>query len=398
MTTSERDKNRFYTEVSHDAVDSRHQGAISMPVYQSSLFAFETHQKFDEAMQDVLAASVYSRGNNPTVMYLEDKIARLEGGESARCFASGMGAISAVIFALAGSGDHVVCVDQAYGPTRELLADLSARFGVEVTFIDGKDTEGFANAIRPNTKLFYLESPTSGMFEMQDIPALAALAKEHGIVTAIDNSWATPYFQKPLAMGIDLVMHSLTKYFSGHSDSLGGVVVGSRELISLIGHRSYLNLGAAMAPQTAALITRGLRTLPLRLERHNASALKIAAHLASKPDVARVNHPGLEGYPQKELADRLLSGYGGLFSFVTRHSVEKMKQWATDLDYFRIGVSWGGYESLVTVGSAPAKDVEEGVALASVRLYIGIEDPDELIADIERNWTKLYEPILEGQS
>lgn len=398
MTTSERDKNRFYTEVSHDAVDSRHQGAISMPVYQSSLFAFETHQKFDEAMKDVLAASVYSRGNNPTVMYLEDKIARLEGGESARCFASGMGAISAVIFALAGSGDHIVCVDQAYGPTRELLADLSARFGVEVTFIDGKDTEGFANAIRPNTKLFYLESPTSGLFEMQDIPALAALAKEHGIVTAIDNSWATPYFQKPIAMGIDLVMHSLTKYFSGHSDSLGGVVVGSRELVSLIGHRSYLNLGAAMAPQTAALITRGLRTLPLRLERHNASALKIAAHLASKPDVARVNHPGLESYPQKELADRLLSGYGGLFSFVTRHSVEKMKQWATDLDYFRIGVSWGGYESLVTVGSAPAKDIEAGVALASVRLYIGIEDPDELLADIERNWAKLYEPMLEGQS
>ncbi|MDG0791282.1 aminotransferase class I/II-fold pyridoxal phosphate-dependent enzyme [Cohnella ginsengisoli] len=398
MTTSERDKNHFYTQVSHDSVDSRHQGAITMPVYQSSLFAFETHQKFDEAMKDVLAASVYSRGNNPTVMYLEEKIARLEGGESARCFASGMGAISAVIFALVGSGEHIVCVDQAYGPTRELLADLSARFGVEVTFLDGKDTEGFAAAIRPNTKLFYLESPTSGLFEMQDLPALASLAKAHGIITAIDNSWATPYFQKPLSMGIDLVMHSLTKYFSGHSDSLGGVVVGSRELIGLIGHRSYLNLGAAMAPQTASLITRGLRTLPLRLERHQSSAFKIASHLAAKPDVVRVNHPGLAGYPQKELAARQLSGYGGLFSFVTRHSVENMKQWATDLDYFRIGVSWGGYESLVTVGAAPAKDIEDGSALASVRMYIGIEDPDELIADIERNWAKLYEPSLRSQS
>lgn len=398
MPTSESDKRHFYTQVSHDSVDTRHHGAITMPVYQSSLFAFETHEKFDEAMKDVLAASVYSRGNNPTVMYLEDKIAQLEGGEAARCFASGMGAIAAVLFALTGTGDHIVCVDQAYGPTRELLVDLSNRFGVEVTFIDGTDTDAFAAAIRPNTKLFYLESPTSGMFEMQDLPAVTKLAKTHGILTAIDNSWATPYFQKPLALGCDLVMHSLTKYFSGHSDTLGGVVVGSRKLLGLIGSRSYLNLGAAMAPQTASLITRGLRTLPLRLERHQASALKIAQHLASKPDVVRVNHPGLEQYPQKELADSQLTGYGGLFSFVTRHSVEKMKEWATSLEYFRIGVSWGGYESLVTVGAAPAKFNADGSAPSSVRLYIGIEDPDQLIADIDRSWARLKEPSQEAIS
>jgi len=390
MATSDSERRRLYTQVSHDPVDVRHHGAVSMPVYQSSLFAFDTYDEFEEAMKDVLAATVYSRGNNPTVMYLEEKIARLEGGERARCFASGMGAISAVLFALAGSGDHVVCVDQAYGPTRELLGDLSARFNVEASFVDGADTEAFAAAIRPNTKLFYLESPTSGLFEMQDLPALARLAKAHGILTAIDNSWATPYFQKPLALGCDLVVHSLTKYFSGHSDSVGGVVVGSRELVGLIGARSYLNLGAAMAPQTASLITRGLRTLPLRLERHQASALKIAEHLAAKTDVARVNHPGLPSYAQQELAARQLSGYGGLFSFVARHSVEKMKRWATDLEYFRIGVSWGGYESLVTVGTTPDRFNADGSAPAIVRLYIGIEDADELIADIERAWSRLY--------
>lgn len=379
----------MYSQVSHDAVDTRHQGSIVMPIYQSSLFAFETHEAFDAAMKDVLHATVYSRGNNPTVAYLEQKIAALEGGESARCFASGMAAISGTIFALVKAGDHVVCVDQAYGPARELLGDLEERYQVAVTYVDGTDTDAFAAAIRPNTKLFYLESPTSGLFELQDLRAVTALARSRGILTAIDNSWATPYFQRPLAMGCDLVLHSLTKYFSGHSDCLGGVVVGSERLVSLIARRSYMNLGAVMTPQTAALITRGLRTLPLRMERHQASALKIAAHLAEKPDVVRVNHPGLPGYPQKELAERQLSGTGGLFSFTTRHSVESMKRWADALDFFRIGVSWGGYESLVSVSPAPEKHAENGKAPSLVRLFIGIEDPDELMADIDRAWAKL---------
>ena len=379
---------RIHTLATHDTVDSRHHGAVTMPLYQNSLFAFETHASFDSAMKDVLATHVYSRGNNPTVTYLERRIAELEGGELARCFASGMGAIAGTLHALLQSGDHVVCVDQAYGPTREFLTDLSARYRVEASFIDGSDTETFRQALRPNTKLLYLESPTSGLFELQDLEAVAAIARKAGALTVIDNSWATPVFQRPLSMGIDLVVHSLTKYFSGHSDSLGGVVVGRRELVETVSHRSYMLLGSVMTAQTASLIMRGVRTLPLRMERHQASGLRVAEHLQRKADVTRVNHPGLSTHPQRELAAKQLQGYGSLFSFVTKHSVESMKAWADALEYFRIGVSWGGYESLVTVGTAPDRLNPNGDSPSIVRLYVGLEDADFLIEDIERVWPR----------
>jgi cystathionine beta-lyase/cystathionine gamma-synthase len=299
-----------------------------------------------------------------------------------------MGAIAGTLHGLLQSGDHVVCVDQAYGPTREFLTDLSARYRVEVSFVDGSDPDTFRQALRPNTKLLYLESPTSGLFELQDLEAVAAIARKAGALTVIDNSWATPVYQRPLSMGIDLVVHSLTKYFSGHSDSLGGVVVGRRELVETISHRSYMLLGSVMTAQTASLIMRGVRTLPLRMERHQASGLRVAEHLLRKADVTRVNHPGLPTHPQRELAAKQLQGYGSLFSFVTKHSVESMKAWADALEYFRIGVSWGGYESLVTVGAAPERLNPNGDSPSIVRLYVGLEDADVLIEDIDRVWPR----------
>ncbi|WP_309120689.1 aminotransferase class I/II-fold pyridoxal phosphate-dependent enzyme [Paenibacillus sp.] len=387
--TNRDEERHIQTLVAHDPVDTRHHGAVTMPLYQNSLFAFENHASFDCAMKDVLAAHVYSRGNNPTVMYLERRIAELEGGEQARCFASGMGAIAGTLHALLQTGDHIVCVDQAYGPTREFLADLSTRYRVEVTFVDGSELDAFRQAVRPNTKVIYLESPTSGLFELQDLEGVAAIAREAGALTVIDNSWATPVFQRPISMGIDLVVHSLTKYFSGHSDSLGGVVVGRRDLIETISNRSYMLLGSVMTAHTASLITRGVRTLPLRMERHQASGLRVAEHLLRKGDVVRVNHPGLPTHPQRGLAEKQLQGYGSLFSFVTRHPVDSLKAWADDLEYFRIGVSWGGYESLVTVGAAPARWNQGGESPSIARLYIGLEDPDVLIGDIERAWSRL---------
>lgn len=379
----------LHTKVAHDEVDTKHYGAVTIPIYQNSLFAFANHKSFDHAMQDVLAATVYSRGNNPTVQYLESKIAELEAAEQARCFASGMATIAGSLHALLRSGDHVICVNQAYGPTRQFLDELSERYRVEVTYVNGCLLSDFEDALRPNTRLIYLESPTSGLFQLQDLEGVAALAKREGVLTMIDGSWATPCFQRPLAWGIDLVLHSMTKYFSGHSDCLGGVVAGRAELIGEIANKGYMLFGGVMTPHTASLMIRGLRTLPLRMERHQRSGLILAEYMEKHPLVNRVNHPGLPSHPQHALACKQLDGYGSLFSFETQLSVEMLKKWADALRYFRIGVSWGGFESLVTVGQTPANRNLEGNNPSVARLYIGLEDPQTLMGDIEQAWRQV---------
>ncbi|TVY04205.1 trans-sulfuration enzyme family protein [Cohnella terricola] len=378
----------LYTAVAADEYDTRHHGAINFPLYQNSLFAFETHEAFDRAMADAgREHHIYSRGNNPTVRYLEEKISELEGGESAKCFASGMGAISAAVLSIVAQGDHIVCVNQAYGPTREFLGSYLQRFGIETTFVDGSLLENWRNAVRPNTKLFYLESPTTMMFELQDIPACTELAKQIGAATIIDGTWATPCFQQPLAMGVDLVIHSISKYLSGHSDCIGGVVIGSNRWMDRLSRTEYMLFGGVMTAHTAAAVMRGLRTLPLRMERHESSGLRVAMHLSNQPYVTRVNHPGLPFHPQYDLARRQLTGYSSLFSFESNEPPEKLKEFANRLGLFKIGVSWGGYESLITVNRVqPDQSSDEKVV---VRVYVGLEDPDDLIQDIDAAWASL---------
>jgi cystathionine beta-lyase/cystathionine gamma-synthase len=378
-----------FTKVAYDPLDDRHHGAIHVPIYQNSLFAFTSYDQFDDAMKAQLDHHIYSRGNNPTVLNLEMKLADLEEVESAKCFASGMAAISSAIMSVVSQGDHIVCVNQAYGPTREFLGSYLTRFGVETTFIDGSSIEQWRNAVRPNTKLLYLESPTTMYFELQDLKQVAELARSIGAVTIIDNTWATPCFQNPTTLGIDLVMHSITKYIGGHSDCIGGVILGSKELVGRIGNNEYMLLGGIMTPQTAALVSKGLRTLPLRMQRHEQSGLYVAQQLVKQSFVTRVNHPGLPSHPQYELGRSQMSGYGSLFSFLTNEPPERMKEWANRLKYFKIGVSWGGFESLVTVTSA-VKDGKTGdEPVTVVRLYVGMENPDELVKDIEQAWEQV---------
>ncbi|MBP3965292.1 trans-sulfuration enzyme family protein [Paenibacillus lignilyticus] len=385
--SEKKDREWQYTLTAHDAVDERHHGSINMPIYQTSLFAFESYEKFQEAAKHSQTHHVYSRGNNPTVRYLEDKLAELEHAEMAKCFASGMAAISAAILSAVKTGDHIVCVDQAYGPTRAFVTQYLMRFGIESTLVDGSSPDNIRAALRPETKLIYLESPTSMLFQLQDLTACAELARSHGIVTIMDNSWATPVFQNPLEFGIDLVVHSVTKYISGQSDSVAGVVLGSARLVSRIAEDEYMLLGGIMTAHTAALITRCLRTLPLRMERHERSALKVAAHLASQPYVLRVNHPALPAYPQYELGMKQMNGTSGLFSFESAESPEKMRQWAGQLKLFKIGVSWGGFESLVTVNPAFAGCAAEARSL--IRLHIGLESADDLIRDLDQTWAQV---------
>lgn len=384
----------MYSIVAHDAHDDRHHGAISVPIYQTSLFSFDTYEQFNLARRDEQENFVYSRGNNPTVRYLEDKLAQLEHGERAKCFSSGMAAISSAIMSIVKQGDHVICTHQAYGPTREFLGVYLQKFGVETTLVDGSSLENWKRAVRPNTKLLYLESPTSMMFQLQDIRSCAALAQSIGAETILDNSWATPCHQNPLTMGVSLVVHSITKYISGHSDCVGGVVVGSHRFMDPLMSTEYMLFGGIMTPQTAGLVTRGLRTLPMRMERHETSGLKVAEYLSRQHYVRKVNHPGLTNHPQHELARTQMSGYSSLFSFESDEPVVKLRAWADHLHYFRIGASWGGFESLINVNALNYNDQLTG---SLVRLYIGSEDSDDLIQDMEEAWRSVTQSPSEGE-
>ncbi|TBL80649.1 trans-sulfuration enzyme family protein [Paenibacillus thalictri] len=364
-----------YTLVAHDRHDERHQGAVTIPIYQNTLFSYARCDEPGHSFK-------YSRMGNPTVQELEKRVAALEYGEKAQCFASGMAAISAAILSVVRAGDHIVCVDQVYFGTREFLEFFLHRYGVEITYVDGTSMESITEAIRENTSLIYLESPTSYYFQLQDLSACVKLAQSRKIMTIIDNTWASPCFQNPLKLGIDLVVHSLTKYVGGHSDVLGGAVIGSAELIDKLSRIDHQLLGGVMTPHSASLLLRGMRTLPLRMERLSGSATTMAEYFSKVPCIRKVNFPGLPGHPQHELAVRQMSGYGSLMSIEVNGTVDQAKDWVDQLRYFRIGLSFGGYESLaLVVGPTPDSTPEHPVSL--IRLNIGLEDPADLIEDAD---------------
>ncbi|UVI32654.1 trans-sulfuration enzyme family protein [Paenibacillus spongiae] len=376
MKRDEQSKSK-QTLVVHDGHDERHHGAVTFPIYQNSLFTFSSVAEYEQATADHVNRHLYTRGNNPTVNELEKKLAQLEGAEKARCFASGMAAISAAILSAVQSGDHILCIDQAYGPARSFMSTYLRKFGIETTFVDGTSLESIRTAIRPNTSLLYLESPSSMFFQLQDITECARIAHEAGVLVLIDNTWSTPICQNPLQLGADLVIHSISKYISGHSDALGGFIAGRAELMDRIFHNEFSLIGGIMTAQTAALVMRGLRTLPVRLKQQQESGLAIARFLERLPFIRRVNHPGLPSHPQHELARKQMSGYSSLLSFEADLAPEQMKEWASHLALFRIGVSWGGYESLVLVQAMAPKE-----GSSYVRLYIGLEEPDDITADM----------------
>ncbi|MDF2717540.1 MAG: Cystathionine beta-lyase/cystathionine gamma-synthase [Paenibacillus sp.] len=355
----------------------RYLGAIVPPIFQNSLFTRKTKNH----------GYVYTRIGNPTTEIAERKIAALEEGEAARCFSSGMGAISAGIMYWVGQNTHVVCVRSAYGPTREFLSSYLAHFGVEVTFVSGEGLEEIAQATRPNTKLLYLESPSSHIFALQDLQAVADFARERGIGTLIDNTWATPLYQNPLRYGIDMVVHSASKYLGGHSDIIGGVLVGSAEAMERITHKERALFGSVMDPHQSWLLLRGLRTLPVRMKQHQESAMVIAAFLENHPKVERVFYPGLASHPQYELGRKQLAGYNGLISFVPRASDQAIRDMIPKLRYFELGPSWGGFESLivdpgVSIGEEASRST--GIPRGLVRISVGLERADSLIADLDQ--------------
>ena len=358
---------------------SRFAGAVTPPIFQSSLF---TECEGNEGDREGRYA--YTRVSNPTTEIVENKVAALEQGEAAKCFSSGMGAISAAMMHYLKKDSHVVAVASIYGPAHRFLAEYMKRFGVAVTFVKGTDTEEIEGAIRENTDLIYLESPSTYLFLVQDLSKIAEIAKRHHAATVIDNTYCTPIFQKPLTLGIDMVVHSASKYLGGHSDIIGGVVIGRKEDIDQIAQSERELFGAVMSPFDSWLMLRGIRTLPVRMKQHMANAMEMAAYFQELPVVKEVIYPWWETHPQYELAKKQMTGASGLMSVVFDLPGEQIKRIVRELEFFHRGPSWGGFESLISPVGADLEQDNATMKKGLVRLHIGLEGADLLKEDFER--------------
>jgi cystathionine beta-lyase/cystathionine gamma-synthase len=356
--------------------------AVVPPIAQTSLFTFGSYAEMEETYRGQKVRPTYTRGLNPTVRLFEEKMAALECGEDAIGFASGMAAISSAVLAFVRPGDRIVCVEHVYPDAYRLFQTYLKRMNVTVDYVDGRDLDAVRRAV-PGARLFYMESPTSWLMHVHDVAALAQIARDNDVLSIIDNSWASPIFQQPLTLGVDLVVHSASKYIGGHSDVVAGVIVGSSQLIGEIRSRIYPYLGGKLSPFDAWLLLRGLRTLPIRMKAHETSALHVARQLAERPDVVAVYHPGLGN----TLPDGL-QGTSGLFSFEFDGSVD-IARFADALRLFKLGVSWGGHESLVVPAqvvrvqaAGPNSAIDFGISERVVRLHVGLEGQDALVADL----------------
>jgi cystathionine beta-lyase/cystathionine gamma-synthase len=360
--------------------------AVAPPIVQSSNFVFPNLQAFRESFSDELNQHVYTRGNNPTVEILRKKLAALEKTENALVFSSGAGAIAAAVIGNVSAGDHIICQNAPYSWTTALLKKFLARFGVDHTFVDGSDIQAIAAAIRPETKVLYLESPNTLTYECQDLVACAVLAQQHGIVTIIDNSYSSPLYQNPATFGIDIVVHSGTKYLSGHSDVVVGVLCGSNAMIKKIFESELMTLGGILSPHDAWLVIRGLRTLQLRVQRSGESAQYLINKLDGHPKVEKIWYPFHHSFPQRELAMRQMSGCSGLFSVQFKtDDPAKMEAFVHRIKRFLMAVSWGGHESLLipTIGfyHIPGR-TDPPIPWTFCRFYIGLEEPEWLWEDL----------------
>ena len=367
--------------------------AVAPPIMQTSNFAFEKVDDLRKAFNNEASAYLYSRGINPTVDILRKKLAALDGAEDCLVFNSGAAAIFASVLANVKSGDHIVSVEKPYTWAQKMFNDILPRFNVTTTYIDGSNIENFERAILPNTALIYLESPNSWTFSLQDLEAVSALAKAENIITICDNSYCSSLYQKPINLGIDLVVQSATKYISGHSDVVAGVLTGSKKMILSIFNSEYLNIGSGIQPFNAWLLIRGLRTLPARLERISKSTREVVQYLKQHPKVEEIIFPFDESFPQYQLAKQQMTGACGLLTFIIKtNRIETIESFCESLQHILMAVSWGGHESLiiprcasVTPGEFDAGNREHRM----LRMYVGLEDSDYLIKDLEQAFEKI---------
>ncbi|HXM64808.1 MAG TPA: aminotransferase class I/II-fold pyridoxal phosphate-dependent enzyme [Terriglobales bacterium] len=376
------------TEAVHAGADlQKKHGPLATPIYQTSTFEVTDNE---EQLRVTPTDMFYTRYGNPTNTVVELRIAELERADAALLFASGMSAITTSILALLKSGDHIVAQRDIYGGAGKFFAQWLPKLRVETTFVDTTEYEQHARSIRPNTKLLYLESPTNPTVRIVDLAKAVAIAKKHSLITMIDSTFATPINQRPVEFGIDLVMHSGTKYFGGHSDLIAGVIAGRKDLIEKI-HETRTTLGGVMDPHAAWLLLRGIKTLAVRVQRQNENALRVAQFLAQHSKVRRVYYPFLEGHPQRAVAMEQMRGGGGMVSFEVEGSGDDARRLTEALHLFTLAPSLGGVDSLVSIPvltshamiSAEQRQ-KMGVTEQLIRLSVGIENADDLITDLEQ--------------
>jgi len=379
------------TEAVRGGTDLQKKNApLTTPIYQTSTFEVTDS---DQQLRATSTDMFYTRYGNPTHTVAEKAIAELEGADAALLFASGMGAITTSILSLLKAGDHIVAQRDIYGGATKFLSQWLPKLGIETTFVDTTEYDQHARAIRPNTKLLYLESPTNPILRVIDLRKVTALAKQHNLITFIDSTFATPINQRPADFGIDLIMHSGTKYFAGHSDLICGIVAGRHDLLQKI-HETRTTLGGTMDPHAAWLLLRGIKTLAVRVQRQNDNALRVAQFLAQHPKVRRVHYPFVEGHPQRALAVEQMHGGGGVLSFEVDGTGEDAKRLSEALHLFTLAPSLGGVDSLVSLPvltshamiSAEQRQ-KMGVTEQMIRLSVGIENVGDLIADLDQALT-----------
>ena len=355
--------------------------AIAPPLIQTSNFAFDSVEQIREAFQNERSHHLYSRGNNPTTTMLCQKLAALQGTEDALVFGSGAAANAVTLTALLKAGDHVICVRNCYTWTYKLLTEILSGYGVETTWVDGRNTEEIIQARKSNTRLLYLESPTSLVFDLQDLNNIVPWAKENDILTMIDHSFAGPMNHIPLQAGVDIIMHTMSKYINGHSDVMGGLICASKEIIDSIFSPAWMTYGAVLSANDAWLTIRGLRTLSVRMDESIRSTESVISYLQNHKHVRRVIHPMCTDHPQHEIAKEQIGRFYPLFAVeFNTDSIAILDRLVDELQIFKIAVSWGGFESL----ALPIRADYHGSEWPIIRFYIGLEGKENLTEDLDR--------------
>jgi cystathionine beta-lyase/cystathionine gamma-synthase len=362
---------------------------VGLPISRTSNFTFPNTEEMKRWAEGKSKAYIYTRYGNPTLAVVEKKLAELEGGEAAIVTASGMAAISSTLVGHLSAGDEVIASTQLYGGTYRLMRDTFPRLGIRVVHVPCS-LEGIERLVTPRTRVLYVESPTNPVLRLVDLEKAAAFARRHGLVAMVDNTFATPLLQKPLALGFDVVLHSATKYLGGHSDIIAGAAVGSRERIAKV-REMVIELGGSMDPQAAFLLDRGIKSLGVRVARHSENAMAVARFLEKHPKVARVHYPGLKSHPDHALARRQMRGFGGMMAFDLKGGLAAARRFCDRVRVFLLAASLGGVESLVVLPAysshynmSEAELKAAGVTPGTVRVSVGLEDADDLIADLRQ--------------
>ncbi len=365
-------------------------GATTVPIVNSVTFSYDDVDEWAEVATGKREGFIYSRNTNPTVHAFEEKMRVLEGGEAATAFSTGMASISNTLFALLSPGDRVVSVKDSYGGTLKVFTEFLPRFGIHVELVDTEDHDAIEREVAKGCNVLYLETPTNPTLKVLDLPRLARAGRDAGATVVVDNTFATPINQRPLQLGADLVVHSATKFLNGHSDAMGGVLVGEEELVHRIFHFREIN-GASLHAASAYALIRGLKTLELRVERQNQSAMKLARFLAERPEVEQVRYPGLEDHPGHAIAREQMRGFGGMLSFSLQGGLDAVKRFVPRLRYAHRAASLGSVGTLVGppattshVEVSPEERAAAGVPEGLVRVSVGIENIEDLLADFEQ--------------